>query len=331
MINFFKPLKKIYIEYILLVFFILFALVFAFTINMGGDYGLYEKNYYFNGELKINELIKNKELIYNILARVFYELSFTYVSFSIFLKFITIILIYVFIRTCFENKILISCLFFSFYIYSLTLGIVRQGFAISFFLLMLIFWEKLNLIKFVIFTSLLSLIHIASAFIVFLKLNIKNFIKIFLLIIPLFGIYFVILGTDHFYGLIDVYIIRKEHYSYGFFSRFALILPIILIYFRHKEKIKNSAYSDLFSSTNFIVIPILLLLTIANPTISDRLLFFLYPIFFLMFDKIITRLNMKLKQIYISIFLLLNFTFLNVWLTLGNNIKFFLPIKHLFL
>ena len=133
---------------------------------MGGDYGLYEKNYYFNGELKINELIKNKELIYNILARVFYELSFTYVSFSIFLKFITIILIYVFIRTCFENKILISCLFFSFYIYSLTLGIVRQGFAISCFLLMLIFLEKLNLIKFVIFTSLLSLIHISSAFIV---------------------------------------------------------------------------------------------------------------------------------------------------------------------
>lgn len=297
---------------------------------MGGDYGLYEKNYYFNGELKFKELLKNKELIYNILARFFYELSFNYVSFSIFIKLISITLIYIFIRTCFENKLLISCLFFSFYIYSLTLGIVRQGLAIAFFLMVIIFWEKLNLIKFVLVTSLLSLIHIASPFIIILKLNIKNFTKIFLLIVPLFGIYFIFLGTDHFFGLIDVYIIRKEHYSYGFYSRFALILPIIILYFRHKDKIKNSAYAELFISTNYIVIPVLLIFTLANPTISDRLLFFLYPIYFLIFDKIITVLNMNLKKIYASIFLLLNFTFLNVWLTLANNIKFFIPIKHLF-
>lgn len=330
LINFFKPFKKIYIDYVLLIFFILFTLIFAFTINMGGDYGLYEKNYYFNGELKFEELLKNKELIYNVLARIFYELSFNYVSFSIFIKLISITLIYIFIRTCFENKLLISCLFLSFYIYSLTLGIVRQGLAIAIFLMVIIFWGKLKLIKFVFVTSLLSLIHIASAFIIILKLNIKNFIKIFLLIVPLFGIYFIFLGIDHFFGLIDVYVIRKEHYSYGFFSRFALILPIIILYFRHKDKIKNSAYAELFISTNYIAIPVLLIFTLANPTISDRLLFFLYPIYFLIFDKIMTVLNMNLKKIYASIFLLLNFTFLNVWLTLGNNIKFFIPIKHLF-
>ncbi len=329
-INLFNPIKKIYNDYILLIFFILFSLIFAFTINMGGDYGLYEKNYYFNGQLEFSELLKNKELIYNVLARLFYELSFNYISFSIFVKLLTISLIYIFINNCFENKFFISCLFFSFYIYSLTLGIVRQGIAISFFLLILIYWEKLNLIKYVIVTSILSLIHISSAFMILLKVNIKNSIKVSFLILTLFCAYFMTLGIDHFYGLIDVYIIRKEHYSYGFYSRFTLILPIIVIFFKHKDKINNSVYSDLFKSTIYIVMPIIIVFTLANPTISDRLLFFLFPIFFLVLDKIISVLKNKLKKIYASIFLLLNFTFLNVWLTLGNNTKFFLPIKHLF-
>ena len=165
---------------------------------------------------------------------------------------------------------------------------------------------------------------------ILLKVNIKNSIKVSFLILPLFCAYFMTLGTDHFYGLIDVYIIRKEHYSYGFYSRFALILPIIALFFKHKDKINNSVYSDLFKSTIYIVVPIVIVFTLANPTISDRLLFFLFPIFFLVLDKIISVLKNKLKKIYASIFLLLNFTFLNVWLTLGNNTKFFLPIKHLF-
>ena len=297
---------------------------------MGGDYGLYEKNYYYNGELEFYKLLKNKELIYNLLARIFIELSFEYVHFAIFLKILTIILIYAFIHTCFKNKFLISALFFSFYIYCLALGIVRQGLAISFFLILLIFWKKLNIVKFVCFISLVSLIHITSAFLIILKLNLKNFIKLSIIILLFMVIYFITFGIDHFFGLIDVYIIRREHFSYGFFFRFSLILPILLMFFKHKEKISNSAYFDLFKPTVFIAIPLLIFVAFANPTISDRLLFYLFPVFFIILDRLIEVIKIKLKIIYTSFFLLLNFTFLNVWLTLGNNTKFFIPIKHLF-
>ena len=87
----FKPSKKIYNDLIIFIFFIIFSLIFAFTTNMGGDYGLYEKNYYANGELEIYHLIKNKELIYNLVSRLFYELSFNNNFFSIFLKILMIL------------------------------------------------------------------------------------------------------------------------------------------------------------------------------------------------------------------------------------------------
>ena len=331
-INLYNIFKKSNEEVLLICLYALTIFIFAFTIDMGGDYSLYEINYNNLSNHSFYYLIFKKELIYSFISKLFNEMNIPFFVFFIFIKILIISCIFIFVYRSVENKFFILSIFFSYYFYSYTLGYVRQGLSASIFLLIIIYWNRLNLIQYIFSLAFISSIHISSIFLAILKINKKNFLIFVYVSIPIILIYVIFFGISSIYGLIEIYIIRREHISNGFFFRLVLFIPAIILFYIYYKNFKLDKNFEIYNKIISIIVPLVCLLALLNPTVSDRLLVYLFPFTLLIIDKVLNYSDNLYKKISIySIITLINFTFLNVWLVFGNNNRFFVPIKNIFL
>ena len=326
-INLYNIFKKSNEEVLLICLYALTIFIFAFTIDMGGDYSLYEINYNNLSNHSFYYLIFKKELIYSFISKLFNEMDIPFFVFFIFIKILIISCIFIFVYRSVENKFFILSIFFSYYFYSYTLGFVRQGLSASIFLLIIIYWNRLNLIQYIFSLAFISSIHISSIFLAILKINKKNFLIFVYVSIPIILIYVTFFGISSIYGLIEIYIIRREHISNGFFFRLVLFIPAIILFYIYFKNFKLDKNFEIYNKIIFIIIPLIFFLALLNPTVSDRLLVYLFPFTLLIIDKVLYYSDNIYKKLSIySSIALINFTFLNVWLVFGNNNRFFVPI-----
>lgn len=318
-----------------LIFISLYSLViiiFGFTVEMGGDYSLYEINYSNSKNKDLSFLFLKKEFFFNSFAKIFYELDFQFEFFSFCIKIISITCIFIFVYKFSIYKFTILSLFFSYYFFSYTLGFIRQGLAACFFLLVILFWDKLNYKYFFLSILLLSSIHITAITLSLLKLNKKNFIYIIFFLTFFLIIYLFMFGKMNLYGLYDIYVIRREHVSNGFYLRLCLFLPSIFLFYFYYSNFKSEKNFQIFQLIFVYIFPLLILFSFINPTVSDRFLIYFFPFSLIIIDKALIFTHKIYDKLIIFLILLsINFTFLNVWLVFGNNSKFFIPIKNFFL
>ena len=198
--------------------------------------------------------------------------------------------------------------------------------------MIIVYWNRLTLIQYFFSLVIISSIHISSIFLAVLRINKKNFLIFAFISIPIILIYLIFFGISSFYGLIEIYFIRKEHISNGFFFRLILFIPAIFLFYIYYKKFKSDQNFEIYNKIIFIIVPIICILALLNPTVSDRLLVYLFPFNLLIIDKALYLSNNISKKISIySSIALINFTFLNVWLLFGNNNRFFVPLKNIFL
>lgn len=331
-INLNNIFKKSTEEVLMICFYTLTILIFAFTFDMGGDYSLYKINYNNLSNHSFYYFIFKKEFIYTFISKLFNEIGFPFIIFFIFLKILIISCIFIFVFKSIENKFFILSIFFSYYFYSYTIGYVRQGLSASIFLLIIVYWNRFSLIQYVFSLAFISSIHISSILLTILKVNKENFLIFFYLSIPIIFIYYIFFGTSSFYGLIEIYIIEGNHVSNGFFFRILLFIPAIILFYIYFKNFKLDKNFKIYNTVISIIVPLICLLALLNPTVSDRLLVYLFPFTLLIIDKVLNYIDNIYKKISIySIITLINFTFLNVWLVFGNNTRFFIPIKNIFL
>ena len=120
-INLNNIFKKSNEEILMICLYALTIFIFAFTIDMGGDYSMYEINYNNLSDHSFYYLIFKKEIIYQFVSKLFNEINIPFFIFFIFLKILIISCIFIFVYKTIENKFFILSIFFSYYFYSYTI------------------------------------------------------------------------------------------------------------------------------------------------------------------------------------------------------------------
>ncbi len=321
---------KIYniLKYLFLCYLVLFI---GLRYEVGGDWFQYEKIYKETLEqiLYFNLNLKNDVLFINLI----YLTSFISKN-VVFLNFILAI-VFVFSINYFLDKnsdfffIILTTL--PIYVFLIGIGFVRQGTAISFFLISIKFLIKNKLFRsYVFFIVSLGFHKTILPFIVIYFLNIKKHLYIFLILLTV--IFFAIIFYNSFSRLIFYYIGEGIHFiSYGSIQRLLItfFFACFFIIF-HKKMVNNDIEKKVFLTLSFIVIFISPFVFYLSSAI-DRLAFYAIPIqiFCIMRSKRIFN-NNKNYIMFKIIVCLISFVIVFVWFNFAHHKIGWLPYKNYF-
>ena len=317
-------LKKI--KYLDLFIFISIIFFVGIRWQVGGDWGAYTRYYdYVFGRAPLNDPL------YYALNIFFNLLKLDVLGKNIILIILFLIPFFYIFKKFHQNIYLSLCIFFPIIFIVYGLGSIRQGLAMSYFLLFL-YYEGSKFNRFLIFLTPL-LFHNASMVLyllyIFSKLiNFENKKKFFLtssifLVITLTIVFF---NYDYILYKVKYYVIEDTYHSTGAPIR-AILLSffsfIFLIRFK-KLKIKNKEIKNfVFFSSIFVIIISPFSLYLSTPV--DRILGFFLIIKLMIVNEIIKSIKIKNeRKLYSIIFIIVSYVYLVVWIFFGSSAQWWL-------
>jgi hypothetical protein len=316
-----KKSLEILLQYLVVLF---FGIFFGTRYSVGGDFHSYECAF-----LKNCGSLKNYEPGFRYLINFFKFLNLNFSTYNIIYIFFFNFCLIKFIKkfSSSDNEFYIFLLSFPIFFIILATGSLRQGLALSFFLLFLSLDNKNFILKYFFFVIpvffhksaiflnvvfLLSfLIYLSNKYIYF-KIFLFNNAKFFLFAI-IFIIYLFILIFSDF---INYYIFQSGYNSIGVFPRILICIffSIIIIFNKNKTLLGNYFYiSSLLSFP-------LLFLSFNYSTVADRLLMYIFPLVFYG-SNILLDLFRNEKDKFLSKFIifLIFFIYLFLWENFSPN------------
>ena len=84
-----------------------------------------------------------------------------------------------------------------------------------------------------------------------------------------------------------------------FFFRLLLFIPAIILFYIYFKNFKLDKNFEIYNKIISIIVPLICLLALLNPTVSDRLLVYLFPFTLLIIDKVLNYSDNLYKKISI--------------------------------
>lgn len=323
-------------------------LFFGFRDNIGGDWWVYEKDFYLIDRnqgiienLKQNNLLKN-EIGYDLISIIIRKLNLSFHYVNIILS---IIFFYCLHKFCSvqNNKFLALLISFPIFILVISNGFVRQGVAISIFMLATTFLCNGKNKLYFFWIIIAAFFHISAM--IFLPIllfyrkysfNLNNFY--FFLIIIIFLISTGYIFHIKIFNLYSVYIEGAKNvnnFDLPTGAKYRLMLTFVASYifllFR-KNLVKNERENKLY----ILLLLLFLLLVIGYkyfPVLSDRLNFFLISIQIFVFTRLpnifSNQKTMLLSHLSIIFFY---FVILTSWVLYATHSHYWFPyMNYLFI
>lgn len=319
-------------KYIELIYLFSIFILIGFRYEIGGDWVWYERNFYDFGEnFNFRHFNSSYNYGYTITNYILYKLKFNFISVNIFCAILLVFSIKLYLNSIKSNKLLSYIIFFPLGFIVMGMGFVRQGCALSFFLISLSFMKRndpFNSYLMLFFGILFHKSLILFAPVYFLLF--KNF-RLFFTICSLFFIFY------FYQGFIDLYNIYLGKYkglyydfSYGAQIRMSLnSLSSLLFLIYGKYLVENKIEYKFYFNISIIVL-ICQILSFISPTFFDRLNYFFIFIQIVVFSNL-SEIFFKNYKIYINILVcMFYFLVLNIFLIYGIHSKFWIPYKFFF-
>lgn len=304
-------------------------LIIGFRYRTGGDFRPYIKT--FDQTLDLDYTSFNFFEYLNLFSRV---IGLDIFGINLILSLIFTLVLYLFLKKYFNNIYLGLVISFPVYVTIYSIGSLRQGMAITFFLVSLLF---LSFYKKFLSLGIAIIFHFSSIIYFFIYIpylfKIKNnlakytILSLFLLIIifslPLIEKYYI------------YYIVEDQYNSKGFIFRnvATYICAFIFIYYYFKKKqIINKNLSEPFfaiSIASIAIFPIGLYFS----TVADRIMGYFLPLQIYVIYLFYENCSKKNKFKFINLICIYSFLSFFVWQSFGQNPKawtyelFFFPNK----
>lgn len=321
--------KNYFYEKYVWIFVIFFLSIFiGFRYEIGGDWVIYQ-NFFDNiSEIKFNQIIVSSP-IYVLINKIAFYSNINFVGVNFICSIIFMFSLAYFLQNS-KNRWLALAISFPIIIVVLGMGYTRQGLAFSFCLLLIRSLEDKKIFLSFIYVIVAILTHKSALFVTSLLIFLnfwyyKKYHYLFIsILIPLFFLIFYSINYKH---LIYFYIGEGQHmFSYGSFPRAILITIIAITFLLFRKKFKNMTNYQVFIYSSFCIIILFLLpFSFLASIVSDRLLFYLYPLKLALFSFA----NLKDKKIRSVIYLItfVYYFYFISWLSFGVNSFSWVPYK----
>tara|TARA_B100000575_G_scaffold255611_1_gene225496 strand:- start:5562 stop:6614 length:1053 start_codon:yes stop_codon:yes gene_type:complete len=271
------------------IFLIILALFIGLRYEVGGDWDIYKNDFYENiSSFNLLKFDYVRDFGYEFISYLIFNLEFEIYILNLILAFLFVYSLNKFSINFSDNYWIIFVIAFPYLVTVGAMGFVRQAAAFSFILLSLCYYQKKDVIKFLILFLGALLFHKSAAILLpFLLIsNLKLNIKFNLIILILIILAYIIISPE--ITRISSYVSESSKYaSSGVIPRIVLnILPgLIFLLFFKKLRFKNNIDTVIILITLF---QIFLLYFINNNTSTfiDRLIINFYFIQLLVLSRL---------------------------------------------
>ncbi len=313
------------------IFLIILIVFIGLRYDVGGDWDIYKNDFYENiSSFNLLKFDYVRDFGYEFLSYLIFKLEFEIYVLNLILAVLFVYSLNKFSINFTDNYWIIFVIAFPYLITVGAMGFVRQAAAVSFILLSLCYFQKKDLIKFLIIFLGALLFHKSSAILLpFLLIsNLKLNIKFNLIIIILFFLAYIIISPE--IARISSYFSESSKYSsLGVIPRIILnLLPGLMFLLFFKKLRFNNNIDIVIILITFFQILILFFINDNTSTFIDRLIINFYFIQLLVFSRL--YLILPSHKIAINILIIIFYAMIYyTWMQYSAHSYAWIPYKNI--